>query len=118
MALLEISVPDSPDSGFTVILDSISYDLRLQWNGRDESWYMFLGLSNQEYLFKSKLTSGWDILSEYRAYEDTPKGVIVAVDNEKSFGRLQRDSFTSGRFALYYFTEDSTEQLREAGYIR
>lgn len=118
MSLVEIPTKDLPDYSFTVILDNVSYDFRLQWNGRDEAWYVYVGLSNQEFLVKTKLTSGTDVLSPYRAYDETPKGVLIALDKEKIYGRLARDSFSSGRFSLLYYTEDSVETLRESGLVR
>ena len=118
MSIQEIPVADNPDYTFTVILDSVAYDLRMQWNGRDESWYLHLGLANQEYTFKTKITNGSDILSKYRAYDNVPKGVLMVFDKEKTYGRLQRDSFSSERFALLYYTQDEVPTLREAGFIR
>lgn len=118
MSLLEIPTIDNPDYTYTVVLDSVSYDMRLFWNGRDESWYIFMGLSNQPYVFKTKITNGSDILSKYRAYNDVPKGVLIVLDKEKIYGRLQRDSFASKRFSLLYYTENEVEGLQQAGLIR
>lgn len=117
MALLSIPIQDSPDSSFTTILDGIAYDFRLQWNGRDESWYLYCGPPNQPFLFKTKVTSGADFLKSYRAYEDCPKGIMLAVDLNKKYGRLQRDSFSTGRFELLYITADSRESLVREGLI-
>lgn len=117
MSLLKIPLRDLPDQSFTVVLDTIAYDIRVQWNGRDESWYVYFGRANQQYLFKTKITNGTDVLRKYRAYDDCPKGILMVLDQEKLYGRLQRDSFNSGRFALLYYTEESANLIREAGLI-
>lgn len=117
MALITIPLIDNPDNSFTVVLDNVSYDMRLQWNGRDEAWYLFCGLANQQFLFKTKLTTASDILMPYRAYEDCPKGYLYIKDSLKKYGRLPRDGFSSGRFKLMYITHDSYSLLKEEGFI-
>lgn len=117
MALLRIPVQDNPDNSFTTVLDDIAYDFRLQWNGRDQSWYLYCGLPNQPFLFKTKVTSGNDFLKVYRSYEACPKGIMLAIDVNKQVGRLERDSFSTGRFELLYITADSREALVEEGLI-
>jgi hypothetical protein len=117
MAIINIPITDNPDKSFTVILDNVAYDVRLQWNGRDESWYLYCGRANRDFLFKTKITTAADILKKYRSYEDCPKGMIKAIDLNKRFGRIQRDSFSSGRFKLIYLTQESVEALDELGVI-
>lgn len=112
MSLLEIPITSLADSTSTVILDSISYDIRLQWNGRDESWYVYIGRTNQEFLFKTKVTNGSDFLRKYRSYATCPQGVMLVLDKEKLYGRLSRDSFSSSRFSLLYYTADTVDDLR------
>ena len=116
--MIIIPLSSAPDFTFTTILDTVAYDFRLHWNDRDESWYIYLGLANQPYRFKTKITNGTDILSKYRAYDDIPKGVLIVLDKEKVYGRLQRDSFSSGRFSLIYFSETEASLLRERNLIR
>lgn len=118
MSLLEIPIKDNPDFSFTTILDSVAYDMRLQWNGRDESWYIYVGKANQPFIFKTKITNGSDIISKYRAYDSVPKGILLVVDKEKTYGRLQRDSFSSGRFSMFYYTKDLVPILQELNFIR
>jgi hypothetical protein len=111
MSLLQIPVSESPDQSFTVVLDQIAYDIRLQWNNREESWYLYCGVSNRPFLFKVKLTTITDVFKKYRSYESCPKGSLRVIDLNKSYGRLTRDGFSSGRFALQYITADSWTEL-------
>ena len=111
MALLTIGVKDNPNQTFNVILDDVLYDITLTWSTRDEAWYMTLALSGLTPVFKTKVVNGLDLLKPYRAYDDCPKGGLYILDRNKKHGRVSRDGFTSGRFALLYLTSDSRELL-------
>lgn len=113
MAVKQIPVTSKADSVITVILDNQAYDLRMQWNGRDESWYMYLGKQAAAPNFKTKMRVGYDLLSTFSAYDDVPQGIMLVIDLNKRYGRLQRDSFSSGRMVLLYITEASKEALAD-----
>lgn len=116
MAVYRIPVSESPYQAFSVVLENNNYDVVIQWNTRDESWYISLARSGLVPLFKTKVVNGVDILRKYRAYEDCPKGSLFVYDLVKKFGRLQRDGFSSGRFALQYvdqFDRELIEDLRQ-----
>ena len=110
MAILKIPYNDNPDSIFTIILDNVAYDIRLQWNTRDESWNMYLGRQSQPPIFKTKLATDVDLLKSHRALPDVPKGMMMVVDLNKSVGRITRDGFSSGRFGIYYADAERYEQ--------
>lgn len=114
MALINIPITSTlADFKFTVILDNSAYDITMQWNGRDESWMLFLGRQGNIPRFKTKMRTGYDLLKEFSAYEDVPQGMLLVLDLNKSYGRMQRDSFTSGRMVLVYLTEDSKQVLED-----
>lgn len=113
MSLVQLNIPDAPDTIFTTILDSVAYDIRLQWNPRDEAWYMYLAKQNNNFIFKTKITTNIDLLKIHRANNNCPKGILVAIDNMKFYGRINRDGWSSGRFSLYYVTEDSRIALED-----
>jgi hypothetical protein len=115
MAVLTIPVKDLAFQTFSIVLENNSYDLTLQWNDRDESWHLSLARSGYTPLFKTKITNGTDLLRKCRAYQSCPKGLMFVVDSEKDWGRLQRDSFSSGRFVLYYIDEFDRELLETIG---
>lgn len=104
--LINIEIPDDVNQVFSVILDNVVYDIKLMWNVRDEAWYMFFGTQGNTPRFHSKITVGADILRPYVAYDDIPKGILTIVDNEKRYGRISRDAWSSGRFKLVYLTPD------------
>jgi hypothetical protein len=110
--MIQISIYDSPDFTQTLVFDGKSYDVWLQWNGRDESWRMSLGRSGQSKRCRFKVTNGIDLLAPYRAYEDTPDGYIYCVDVEKVYGRVSKQELIDGRFALLYLTEEEYETLK------
>lgn len=80
MALINIPVPNGPDNKFTIVLEGVSYDVRIVWNTRDQAWYISMGLTNNIYKFTSKITTKANILRPYRAYEEVPNGILVALD--------------------------------------
>jgi hypothetical protein len=98
---------------FNVVLENQTYEITLQYNPRDESWYIYFGLPSLTPIFKTKVTNGTDILKKYRAYEDVPNGALFVVDNHKDYGRLGRDSFFSGRFSLLYADESTRLLVQE-----
>lgn len=109
MALYSIDVSgvETAYETFNVVLEGVEHEITLQYNPRDESWYISLGLANLSPIFKTKITNGTDILKKYRAYEDVPNGSLFVVDNRKQYGRLGRDAFSSGRFSLIYADEST-----------
>jgi hypothetical protein len=110
MTISVLSIPDSPNVVFTTILDNIAYDLLLQWNPRDEAWYLSLGKQNLDFLFKTKITTMTDLLKTHRALDTCPKGALIAIDTMKSYGRLNREAWSSGRWQLYYIDEATYNQ--------
>jgi hypothetical protein len=104
---------DNVDYLQTVVLEGKSYSVWLQWNGRDESWRMALGSSGDDFRCRFKVTNGVDLLAPYRAYEDTPDGVIRCIDVEKYSGRVDKEGLISGRYVLVYLTQDENEILLE-----
>jgi hypothetical protein len=114
MALSSIPINNNvPFQTFNIVLENQTYEITLQYNSREDSWYIYFGLPNLTPIFKTKIVNGWDILKKYRAYEDVPKGALFVVDNQKDYGRLGRDSFYSGRFSLLYADESTRLLVRE-----
>ena len=105
MATFTIPIPDSPHPTFTTVLEGVSYDITLHWNSREEAWYISLARAGFTPLFRTKVVNGIDLLRKYRSYANCPKGMLFVNDLEKDWGRLTRDGFSSGRFALYYLDE-------------
>ena len=101
-------LPSSPDADYTqtLVLDNVSYDLRLQHNPREVSWYLYIGLAGQPYAAKTKVVNGWDILKPFKHLVGIPQGLIMAVDTVASWGRINREEFQQDkRFIFVYITE-------------
>ena len=108
MSLFSLPIADSADTTQTIVLEGVAYDVRLQWNPRDEAWNAFWGVSGEDPKFKFKLVNGLDLLLPYKAYNECPKGELRIVDSERVYGRVGIDNFGIGkRFNLMYITSDS-----------
>ena len=101
-------LPSSPDADYTqtLVLDNVSYDLRLQHNTREVAWYLYIGLAGQPYEVKTKVVNGWDILAPFKHLAGIPKGLLMAADIVASWGRINREEFQQDkRFVFLYITE-------------
>jgi len=104
-----IPVGGSYDIRYRVNLDGVAYDIRTRWNNRSESWYLYLGLTDQDPIFKTRMVVGWDILDNYRGIPDCPQGQLYVVDVEKVYGRPTfEDLGLDTRFRLMYLSEGET----------
>lgn len=102
-----------PDTKFTVVLEGDAYDIRMQWNTRDTAWEMSIGRQSLTPTVITKITTNSNILRPYRAYANIPDGELRVLDIVKKNGRIERDSFSSGRFVMVYITSDSVEALAD-----
>ena len=105
---------DSADSFYTTNLEGQAYELRFRWNSRSETWFMYIGISGQEYAVKTRLTVGNNLLSPYRSIDGVPPGSLYLADIEKTYGRPSRDDFgINKRFRLLYYRSTETDPLTE-----
>lgn len=104
-----ISLPTSTESDYTrsVVLEDETFDIRLQFNTREETWYCFLGPTGVEPIIKFKVTVGHDLLTPFKARDGVPKGSLWLVDSVAFFGRVDRTGLDQeGRWILVYLTEE------------
>jgi len=93
------------DYKYRVSLDGSAYDIRVRWNTRSESWYIYIGRTGRTPVLKTRAVVGRDLLSTYDL-EDLPPGKLYVVDMEKYFGRPSEDNFgVDQRFRLLYINE-------------
>lgn len=79
-----------PDQTMRVVLDSITYEMRFQWNERDESWLVYFGDVGAEPTISFKLTAFVDLFAPYRYMDNIPDGrlmVISFTEYKKRVGR-------------------------------
>ncbi len=109
MSIFSLPISDTADNTQTIVLEGIAYDVRIQWNTRDQAWNAFWGISGEGWKFKFKMVNGLDLFLPYKAYDECPKGFLTILDNERTYGRVGRDNFgIDKRFELLYITSDTT----------
>lgn len=101
---------DTADFKYRIDLEGVGYDIRTRWNGRSESWFLYIGLTGQNPSIKTRITTLSDLLAPYRGTEGVPEGSLRLIDNEKGFGRPSRDDFgINKRFRLIYINSDEDD---------
>lgn len=114
MAYWFLKCGEDVDVTYSVTLEDDTYDLRLKWNDRDESWRAFIGLTGEVFSASFKLTNGFNLLRPYYYLEGIPKGSLYVVDMVSIWGRPGFDDFgVDKRFRLLYIDSDSTDFLQE-----
>lgn len=94
MALEVYTIPTgaSPDKIYTVLLDNLRYDLRIQYlqrlgnvssevNSRADEYMIHIALSGEDPFISTSLKTNRDILEPYRYRANCPKGSLLLVDN-------------------------------------
>jgi len=107
MAIWSLKCGGEPDQTYSVVLDYVSYDIRLRWNNRDESWQLTIGNSGLPPSIKFKVTNGINLLKGYYHLTGVPEGSLFAVDMVTGFGRVDYDEFgIDKRFNLVYISNE------------
>ena len=78
------------DQTMRVVLDSETYEMRFQWNERDESWLVSFGDVGEKPTISFKLTPIIDILAPFRYMENLPDGELVVFSFTQSTKRVGR----------------------------
>lgn len=80
------------DQVMRVVLDNETYEMRLQWNERDESWWVSLGPLGDDPLVCRKVCNCQDILDGLHYRDDLPKGrlMVLSFKDEQYWGRVGR----------------------------
>lgn len=102
-----------PDQSFRIVLDSNTYEVRFQWNERDESWLFSLGDVGADPTISCKLTCFSDILAPYRYRENIPQGNLYLLplrDVRARPGRYNIGVLTAVRM-IYASHEEDVEDF-------
>lgn len=67
------------DQTLRVVLDSQTYEMRFQWNERDESWLVYFGDVGQDPTISFKMTAFVDFLEPYQYLDNIPGGKLMVV---------------------------------------
>ncbi len=102
------------DVTYSVTLENNTYDLRIRWNDRDQSWKAFIGLTGQEPSAGFKITNGFNLLRPYYYLEGIPPGSLYLIDSVSLWGRPSFDNLgLDERFKLLYIDSDTEDFLEE-----
>lgn len=86
----------------TATLGDASYQLEWQWNDRDESWMLFVGMVGQDPSVGVKITNIKDMLKSYKHLEGVPKGELTCGSFYYPSDRVDRSLGKEGNFYLVY----------------
>lgn len=110
MSVWYLKSGEDVDVTYTVVLEGNTYDLRLKWIDRDESWQAYIGTTGEDPSASFKITNGFDLLRPYKYMDGVPDGSLYAIDLVAIWGRIDYDNFgIDKRYRLVYF--DSTETV-------
>lgn len=112
MAIWFLKCGEDVDVTYSVVLEGDTYDLRLKWIDRDQSWQCYIGLTGQDPAASFKITNGFDLLTPYKYRPGVPKGFLYAIDTVSVFGRIDFDNFgIDKRYRLVYYDSTETDLL-------
>ena len=78
------------DQTMRVVLDSKTYEMRFQWNERDESWLVYFGDVGSTPTISFKLTTIFDIFEPFKYLENIPSGQLSVFSFKQSTKRVGR----------------------------
>lgn len=78
------------DQTMRVVLDSVTYDMRFQWNERDESWLVSLGDVGSDPTITFKMTAFVDLLAPFNYLDELPNGQLIVYSFKESTKRVGR----------------------------
>ncbi len=75
-------------------LDSVQYKIEILWNHRSKTWYLsLLNESNEPIIVGIPAVLNYDILYQFRANINVPKGSMFFVDFTEKEREITRDNF-------------------------
>lgn len=98
------------DQTMRVVLDSQTYEMRFQWNERDESWLVYFGDVGSDPTISFKLTAFVDFFQPYQYLDNIPEGKLVVLsftEYKKRVGRYNI-GFLSDLQLVYISPVDET----------
>lgn len=103
------------DQTMRVVLDSQTYEMRFQWNERDESWLVYFGDVGSDPTISFKMTAFVDFFSPYQYLENIPPGKLMVIsftDYKKRVGRYNI-GFLSELQLIYVSPTEVIEEIEE-----
>ncbi len=103
------------DQTMRVVLDSQTYEMRFQWNERDESWLVYFGDIGSDPTISFKLTTIFDIFAPFKYLDNIPDGQLRVFSFTQSTKRVGRYNigFLSDLQLLYSSPDDEVTTAEE-----
>jgi len=100
------------DQTMRVVLDSQTYEMRFQWNERDESWLVSFGGVGEDPTISFKLSAMVDFFAPYQYLENIPSGELMVISFKNYKKRVGRYNigFLSELQLVYISPEDALEE--------
>jgi hypothetical protein len=103
------------DQTMRVVLDSQTYEIRFQWNERDESWLVYFGDVGSTPTISFKLTTIFNLLEPFQYLDNIPSGDLCVFSYTQSTKRVGRYNigFLSDLQLLYSSPDDEVTTAEE-----
>lgn len=100
------------DQTMRVVLDSQTYEMRFQWNERDESWLVYFGGVGEDPTISFKLSAWVDCFAPYQYLDNIPAGklMVISFNNYKKRVGRYNIGFLSELQLVYISPEDALEE--------
>ena len=100
------------DQTMRVVLDSVTYEMRFQWNERDESWLVSFGDVGSNPTITFKLTSFIDVFEPFSYLDEIPNGTLIVYSFSQSTKRVGRYNigFLSDLQLLYSSPDEELDE--------
>lgn len=96
-----------PDQIFKVVLDNVTYQIRMVWIERDESWLMYIGEVGSDPTISFKVVSCVDLLANYKQLDGVPSGELWLFSFRNFDARVGRYTIGPvGEMYMAYYTND------------
>lgn len=104
---------DAPRYSIRVELDSLRYQFSFEWNDRAASWFFDLDDSNGDRLLSTvRVSTDWPLLDRFRFDSRVPRGVLVAIDTQKTDYDPAREDLGARVQLIYYPLADVPAELQ------
>ena len=109
--MITFAVADENSQVIEAVLDQIVFYIVLDWNESGQYWTMAIRNAAYETLADGIAVSANYTLTWQFRYQDMPPGEIQVNSAYFRNGPVPRDGFTSGKYALNYYTQQDLIDL-------
>ena len=105
--MININVPNFPESYQNISLEGVEYRLRLTYNTRDKHWRMsLLNLDNEEIISGIKIMPNQNLTWRYSYIDGMPPGNFYCLRLKNDYSDVGRDNLGYDKtYQLFYMTQ-------------